>query len=118
LKKRTKKLLLASMRADRIGRINQESKSFLFLFFKKEILPCFAGVSLSMKARSHDEAVERIFAFVEAGIGMMRFGTHARQAHLSPACQCAGLLAELPCSPAGGKTLWPPHVATATVTAC
>jgi hypothetical protein len=45
LKKRTKKLLFVSVRALRTSRINQESKSFLFLFFKKEILPCFANVS-------------------------------------------------------------------------
>jgi hypothetical protein len=42
LKKRTKKLLFASLpisRISRISRISQQSKSFLFLFFKKEILP-------------------------------------------------------------------------------
>jgi photosystem II stability/assembly factor-like uncharacterized protein len=42
LKKRTKKLLLASVRAGLNDRVNQTIKSFLFLFFKKEILPCFA----------------------------------------------------------------------------
>jgi hypothetical protein len=39
LKKRTKKLLLLGMRTDRTGRVNQHSKSFLVLFFKKELLP-------------------------------------------------------------------------------
>jgi hypothetical protein len=38
LKKRTKKLLLASMRTDRALRVNQQNKSFLVLFFKKELL--------------------------------------------------------------------------------
>jgi hypothetical protein len=42
LKKRTKKLLLSSGRASRTNRVNQTSKSFLFLFFKKEILPFFS----------------------------------------------------------------------------
>jgi hypothetical protein len=51
LKKRTKKLLLASVSVDRFSRINQESKSFLFLFFKKEILPCFALVASQVNAR-------------------------------------------------------------------
>jgi hypothetical protein len=46
LKKSTKKLLFASRRAGRIGRVNQCSKSFLVLFFKKELLPCFAYVSV------------------------------------------------------------------------
>jgi hypothetical protein len=46
LKKRAKKLLRAPVRVDRVGRVNRTSKSFLFLFFKKEILPCFAGVSV------------------------------------------------------------------------
>jgi hypothetical protein len=50
LKKRNKKLLLASVRAGRNDRVNQTSKSFLFLFFKKEILPCLPGVSVSMRA--------------------------------------------------------------------
>jgi hypothetical protein len=43
LKKRTKKLLLALLRAGVIWRVNQRRKSFLFLFFKKEILSCFAN---------------------------------------------------------------------------
>jgi hypothetical protein len=38
LKKRTKKLLLCSVRASRIMRVNQGNKSFLVLFFKKELL--------------------------------------------------------------------------------
>jgi hypothetical protein len=41
LKKRTKKLLLTSVRPDRAGRVNQTSKSFLVLFFKKELLSSF-----------------------------------------------------------------------------
>ena len=40
LKKRTKKLLLSLVRADRACRVNQQDKSFLVLFFKKELLPC------------------------------------------------------------------------------
>jgi hypothetical protein len=48
LKKRTKKLLLCFGNAE-CDCLEQEleatSKSFLFLFFKKEILPCFAGVA-------------------------------------------------------------------------
>jgi hypothetical protein len=40
LKKRTKKLLFLGVRTDRIGRLNQQSKSFLVLFFKKQ-LPAF-----------------------------------------------------------------------------
>jgi hypothetical protein len=43
LKKRTKKLLLSSKRASRGQYVTQQSKSFLFLFFKKELLPCFAA---------------------------------------------------------------------------
>jgi hypothetical protein len=39
--KRTKKLLFSWRRAGRIGRAIQWSKSFLFLFFKKEILSVF-----------------------------------------------------------------------------
>jgi hypothetical protein len=39
LKKRTKKLLLLGMHTDRAGRVNQQNKSFLVLFFKKELLP-------------------------------------------------------------------------------
>jgi hypothetical protein len=41
LKKRTKKLLFDSVRTDRIARVNQQNKSFLVLFFKKELLPSF-----------------------------------------------------------------------------
>jgi hypothetical protein len=37
--KRTKKLSPVSVRAGRNGRANQSSKSFLVLFFKKELLP-------------------------------------------------------------------------------
>jgi hypothetical protein len=49
LEKRTKKLLLDSVRASRIGHVNQQSKSLLVLFFRKELLPCFAGVSVPMR---------------------------------------------------------------------
>jgi hypothetical protein len=38
LKKRTKKLLLSSVRGGRSDRVDQHSKSFLVLFFKKELL--------------------------------------------------------------------------------
>jgi hypothetical protein len=38
LKKRTKNLLLASVRTSRIGRVNQTTKSLLVLFFRKELL--------------------------------------------------------------------------------
>jgi hypothetical protein len=48
LKKRTKKLLFVSVRVNRCGRVKQASKSFLVLFFKKELLPCFAGVQSGM----------------------------------------------------------------------
>jgi len=41
LKKRTKKLLLASVRIELAGRVHQHSKSFLVLFFKKELLSCW-----------------------------------------------------------------------------
>src|SRR5277367_6158311 len=41
LKKRTKKLLLVGVSAA-VSAPNPKNKSFLFLFFKKEILPCFA----------------------------------------------------------------------------
>jgi hypothetical protein len=47
LKKRTKKLLILSVRVDRSWRVNQESKSFLVLFFKKELLPSLAGATTS-----------------------------------------------------------------------
>jgi hypothetical protein len=50
LKKRTKKLLILQGKAACIGRADQKNKSFLFLFFKKEILPCFAGASVSARA--------------------------------------------------------------------
>jgi hypothetical protein len=49
LKKSTKKLLFSSLRTGRIGRVNQWSKSFLVLFFKKELLSCFADVSVSTR---------------------------------------------------------------------
>jgi hypothetical protein len=39
LKKRTKKLLLVAVRVNRAGRLTKQNKSFLFLFFKKELLP-------------------------------------------------------------------------------
>jgi hypothetical protein len=49
LKKSTKKLLFASRRAARIGRVNQWSKSFLVLFSKKN---CFlASPYLSVSKR-------------------------------------------------------------------
>jgi hypothetical protein len=38
LKKRTKKLLLSSIRGGRAHRVNQHSKNLLLLFFKKELL--------------------------------------------------------------------------------
>jgi hypothetical protein len=41
LKKRTKKLFLFSVRTDLTCRVNQQIKSFLVLFFKKELLPCW-----------------------------------------------------------------------------
>jgi len=41
LKKRNKNLLLLGIRTDRSGRVNQQNKSFLVLFFKKELLPSF-----------------------------------------------------------------------------
>jgi len=40
-KKSTKKLLFTSVRTDRVCRVNQTSKSFLVLFFKKELLSSF-----------------------------------------------------------------------------
>jgi hypothetical protein len=54
LKKRTKKLVLDLVRAGRIGRVNRQSKSFLFLFFKKEMLPSLRSVSkaIGIRARS------------------------------------------------------------------
>jgi hypothetical protein len=41
--------LLASVRVNRIIRFNQTNKSFLFLFFKKEILPCLSRVQPQKK---------------------------------------------------------------------
>jgi hypothetical protein len=41
LKKRTKKLLFLGMRTDRSCRVNQTTKGFLVIFFKKELLPSF-----------------------------------------------------------------------------
>jgi hypothetical protein len=49
LKKRTKKLLFSSVSTGRIRRANQWSKSFLVLFFKKELLSCCADVSVSTR---------------------------------------------------------------------
>jgi hypothetical protein len=40
LKKRTKKPFLSAARTDLACRVNQKSKSFLVLFFKKELLSC------------------------------------------------------------------------------
>jgi len=40
LKKRTKKLFLSTVRTDLACRANQQSKGFLVLFFKKELLSC------------------------------------------------------------------------------
>jgi len=39
LKKRTKKLLLLGIRTDHTRRVNQQNKSLLLLFFRKEDLP-------------------------------------------------------------------------------
>jgi hypothetical protein len=50
LKKRTKKLLFCSVSTGRIRRANQWSKSFLVLFFKKELLSCCADVSVSTRS--------------------------------------------------------------------
>jgi len=41
LKKRTKKLFLSTVRTNVARRVNQQSKSFLVLFFKKELLSCW-----------------------------------------------------------------------------
>jgi hypothetical protein len=41
LKKRTKKLLIIQVSAAQVRRASQLNKSFLFLFFKKEMLPNF-----------------------------------------------------------------------------
>jgi hypothetical protein len=51
LKKRTKKLLLITVRSDRGGRVNQLSKSFLVLVFKKELLSCFPAMTIHPDAR-------------------------------------------------------------------
>jgi len=40
LKKRTKKLFLSTVRTGLACRVNQQNKSFLVLFFKKELLSC------------------------------------------------------------------------------
>jgi hypothetical protein len=40
LKKRTKKLFLSTVRTNFACRVNQQSKSFLVLFFKKELFSC------------------------------------------------------------------------------
>jgi hypothetical protein len=42
--KKNQKTFNRSSGACRIRRANQNNKSFLFLFFKKEILPCFPSV--------------------------------------------------------------------------
>jgi len=52
LKKRTKKLLSVTDGTDAayvIRLLRAKVKSFLFLFSKKEILPYFAGVSISVQ---------------------------------------------------------------------
>jgi len=59
LKKRTKKLLLAAVRTGRIRRVNRWRKSLLVLFFRKELLPCFASVSVSMRVGMRPLGVER-----------------------------------------------------------
>ena len=45
----------------------QENKSFLFLFFKKEILPCVAGVSVSMRVGIRRQLFFERVAFVSLG---------------------------------------------------
>jgi hypothetical protein len=45
LKKSTKKLLLSSLRRNRIVRFKPTNKSFLVFFFKKELLPSFRSVT-------------------------------------------------------------------------
>ncbi len=47
LKKRTKKLLLSSVRGGRSDRVNQHTKSFLVLFFKKELLPAWPSPGIA-----------------------------------------------------------------------
>jgi hypothetical protein len=47
LKKRTKKLLLSVARVDLAFRVNQQSKSFLVRFFKKELPSCWPCLTLS-----------------------------------------------------------------------
>jgi len=51
LKKRTKKLLLSAVRIGLDFRINQQSKSFLVLFFKKELLSCWLLLEVAGRAR-------------------------------------------------------------------
>jgi hypothetical protein len=70
LKKRTKKLLLASIRASLIGRVNQQRKSLLVLFFRKELLPRFAGVSVPTRVGI---ILHRQRAFAGSGEGRENF---------------------------------------------
>jgi hypothetical protein len=59
LKKRTKKLLRDLVRAGRIRRVNQPDKSFLVLFFKKELLPCFPVTTTHPEARLQPTSTPR-----------------------------------------------------------
>jgi hypothetical protein len=62
LKKRTKKLLFVTMPS-------QASKSFLFLFFKKEILPCFSVLNLDQVTTGNLVRLRTDFTRRWAGIG-------------------------------------------------
>jgi hypothetical protein len=44
--KKNQKTFALGMRPERVRRANQQSKSFLVLFFKKELLPCWLPDSL------------------------------------------------------------------------
>jgi hypothetical protein len=71
LKKRTKKLLLYSVRSSRIGRVNQASKSFLVLFFKKELLSYFADVTGRRWTRLWRKKNQKTFAVLRMGFGSL-----------------------------------------------
>jgi hypothetical protein len=69
LKKRTKKLLFSSVRTDRISRVSHWIKSFLVLFFKKELLSCCTDVSVSTRVDISFESCRMAILFVPCVCG-------------------------------------------------
>ncbi len=84
LKKSTKKLLFSSVRTGRIRRANQWSKSFLVLFFKKELLSCCADVSVSTRVGIRTQSIKASQG-IPSGRQVSKFETPINISHASRA---------------------------------